>query len=408
MESPIIIRQRSIMQAASVLWRHSCLIDEFVNAHLNEQSLMTMAFPRLLTVIFTIIIAGGGLYIAYTNFFDGSVELEARKLENSAHLSTVSSANDCAETGTCDASKTLYKSEQEEEAEQEKEEEDDESSCIDEHESCNAWAEKGECKKNPKYMLKSCRKSCLVCGKIEVDMGVSQSKVPGLKEEIQQRIDSAREYMISDFGRDPKKKRLLNLCKNKHSDCALWAVQGECEANPSYMTTNCAPVCHTCDQLDMSARCPINDTLLETNAWKPGDVNAFFTNLTTLPEYKQYDPQILSSPEMSNGPWVVTLDNVLTEEEAQRIIALGTHRGFEQSYAGGQVQPDGSYKRGYSEVRTSSNTWCEKECFHDPTVKQVISRITNITQVPEQNSEFLQVSPCLYAFCKVRSNDSQC
>lgn len=41
--------------------------------------------------------------------------------------------------------------------------------CADENESCPSWAEKGECKKNPIYMVGSdgalgyCRKSCNAC-----------------------------------------------------------------------------------------------------------------------------------------------------------------------------------------------------------------------------------------------------
>jgi len=169
------------------------------------------------------------------------------------------------------------------------------------------------------------------------------------------------------------------------------------------MKTHCAPVCHTCDQLDLSARCPI-DLEKMPNAWKPGDVNKYFHNLTTLEEYKQYEPKVLSSPDylpgdteetadyLVGGPWVVVLDNVISEEEAKRIIELGTELGYEQSFAGGKVLPDGTYERAYSDVRTSSNAWCERQCYADPVTKGVIDRITNITQIPEENSEFLQVS----------------
>ena len=35
--------------------------------------------------------------------------------------------------------------------------------CIDGDERCTAWAAEGECKKNPGYMLTSCRLSCHSC-----------------------------------------------------------------------------------------------------------------------------------------------------------------------------------------------------------------------------------------------------
>ena len=36
--------------------------------------------------------------------------------------------------------------------------------CRDLQSDCAGWAQRGECSKNPKYMLSSCRKSCGACG----------------------------------------------------------------------------------------------------------------------------------------------------------------------------------------------------------------------------------------------------
>ena len=35
--------------------------------------------------------------------------------------------------------------------------------CEDLDEDCDFWSTSGECQKNPKFMLKKCRKSCGVC-----------------------------------------------------------------------------------------------------------------------------------------------------------------------------------------------------------------------------------------------------
>ena len=35
--------------------------------------------------------------------------------------------------------------------------------CKDDKDKCETWASQGECKENPKYMLKNCRLSCMVC-----------------------------------------------------------------------------------------------------------------------------------------------------------------------------------------------------------------------------------------------------
>lgn len=35
--------------------------------------------------------------------------------------------------------------------------------CVDGDTRCEQWAAKGECQRNPKYMLSSCRKACKTC-----------------------------------------------------------------------------------------------------------------------------------------------------------------------------------------------------------------------------------------------------
>jgi hypothetical protein len=66
------------------------------------------------------------------------------------------------------------------------------------------------------------------------------------------------------------------------------------------------------------------------DAWKAGDLNQFFTNVTTMENYKQYEPQVLSRPsylagdtnetaDYTLGPWVVVLENVVMAEEAEHL-----------------------------------------------------------------------------------------
>lgn len=40
----------------------------------------------------------------------------------------------------------------------------DGAACRDLQADCAGWAQRGECAKNPKYMLSSCKKSCGICG----------------------------------------------------------------------------------------------------------------------------------------------------------------------------------------------------------------------------------------------------
>jgi hypothetical protein len=39
---------------------------------------------------------------------------------------------------------------------------------------------------------------------------------------------------------------LVFPCTDSNSDCPGWASDGECEANPNYMLSNCQLSCNTC------------------------------------------------------------------------------------------------------------------------------------------------------------------
>ncbi|KAK6644309.1 hypothetical protein RUM43_000576 [Polyplax serrata] len=73
--------------------------------------------------------------------------------------------------------------------------------CEDNHRFCSYWSRRGECSKNPNWMLANCKKSCNQCAK---------------------------------------------KCNNYNKDCEFWAKIGECTKNPSYMTIYCAQSCNTC------------------------------------------------------------------------------------------------------------------------------------------------------------------
>lgn len=187
--------------------------------------------------------------------------------------------------------------------------------------------------------------------------------------------------------------------------CVFWASLGECEANPAYMTMNCAPACKSCDKLDIRHRCPIlpDNELI----WKAGDLNKLMEDIVDdasgSGEWKQYSPTALSRPKNKrdgtaapgvekDGPWLVLLDNFVKPEEADRLVELGQGQGYERSADVGKEKHDGSHESLVSDSRTSHNTWCqEPSCFEDPLVKPVVERIANATRTGVQNSEYLQL-----------------
>jgi prolyl 4-hydroxylase len=156
------------------------------------------------------------------------------------------------------------------------------------------------------------------------------------------------------------------------------------------MKKQCSPVCQTCEYLSVENRCPIDPEA--PNAWGPGDLDKMFTKLTTEPYLSKYDVEILSSPKTTGGgPWVITMENVVSELEAERLIELGAVEGYKRSADIGKLRADGTHESKVNAGRTSTNAWCQNECYEDEVVQRVIHRISNVTDIPEPNSESLQL-----------------
>jgi prolyl 4-hydroxylase len=184
---------------------------------------------------------------------------------------------------------------------------------------------------------------------------------------------------------DEKFAAVRKECKLRDKLCAFWAAIGECEKNPAYMTTYCAPACGTCEQVSYETRCPYDTDA--PGVWEDkGLVEALFTSITTDAKYAPYAPVILSQ-----DPWVVQLDNFTTAEECQTLIDLGATLGYQRSEDVGETKFDGSVQGVQSEGRTSTNAWCSEACETDPVTQRVMERIQDLIGIPQANYEFLQL-----------------
>ena len=231
----------------------------------------------------------------------------------------------------------------------------------------------------------------------DLKMGVKQVVDPDSPIAWKERLEAARNYLDNVVAKDGlMRTAVLFSCLNRHEKCALWAVRGKCESHYGYMKKTCAPVCGTCEQLSDETRCPYDKHTMP-DAWQPGDLNKYFTRLTTMKEFQQYEPKVLSRPdylpgdtnktaEYILGPWIVVLDNVITPEEAERLIQLGHVEGFKQS-----VISDGTAEGLAYNGRTSSNAWCQFKCYNDTLAQSALRRVTDISMIPEQNSEYWQL-----------------
>jgi prolyl 4-hydroxylase len=204
-------------------------------------------------------------------------------------------------------------------------------------------------------------------------------------------IYKTKHYMAKAQQDENLPREVMKECQDRNEMCQFWASIGECEANPSYMRLQCAPACQSCHLLSFETRCPFDKDA--PSIWKAGDLNAMFERITSAPYYvEKYSPKILSGPkEEKPGPWVVVLENFATPEDCERMIQLGADRGYEQSQDVGEKKFDGTYDGKISKGRTSSNTWCLDECWTDDASARIHDVMENITGIPRENYEYLQL-----------------
>ena len=91
------------------------------------------------------------------------------------------------------------------------------------------------------------------------------------------------------------------------------------------------------------------------------------------------------------GPWIVVLENFLSEEECDTLIHLGGEKGYEISKDVGERNFDGTYDGIESKDRTSSNAWCTEECWEHSATQAVHDRIELLTGINRTNYEYLQL-----------------
>jgi prolyl 4-hydroxylase len=244
------------------------------------------------------------------------------------------------------------------------------------------------------------RKTPTRAGFLGADLGEPQI-LGELAAKVVRRVDRARKYFHETVMVEPRYEKVRSLCRNHNSTCALWAERGECYKTSRYMRQYCAPVCFSCEDLHVEAKCPLDPNA--KNAWYPGDLNRMFERLATDPAFEQYSPKVMSRPRLVGadtnktadyqlGPWVLVLDDFLSAEETDRMIEAGADVGYVRSTDVGKLDKDGTFEDKVSTRRTSTNAWCNIEiCEDDPVVKRVVARVETLTKIPYNNSESLQL-----------------
>jgi len=175
-------------------------------------------------------------------------------------------------------------------------------------------------------------------------------------------------------------------CHDRYLDhCPRYAEDNQCTINPGWMIVNCPKSCNACHLRDPKIRCDREYLNISTTPiYQPGDMERIFSNLQTK-FGAEYPITVLST-----SPWVVTIDNFVSDEETDAILdAVNDH--WERSTDTGKVNEFGEAGRTVSLSRTSSNAWCRRECETNPLVQQVVHRIETFTEIPSENYESFQI-----------------
>ena len=231
--------------------------------------------------------------------------------------------------------------------------------CVDVNEdNCNHWSSIGECDNNPGYMHTNCKRSCNTCSAEDVDITVKQaigitdqdvSEVWWMNSsETQDFLDDIMRYMKEEVWTLPKYTKTRVLCQNNDNMCTYWALQGICSEVD--VKLKCGPSCESCMYLDDNVRC--GGTLDQLpNALSAGSLDKMFKRIV-----RDYDVQILSQPTPEEDkPWIVAIDNFVTDEEINLILEYGHKTGYEQS---GEVFDGNHAAPRTTERRTSETSWC--------------------------------------------------
>ena len=220
-------------------------------------------------------------------------------------------------------------------------------------------------------------------------------------DELHQQKFRAREaYMHDAVVHNDSMQAVRDSCINQMADCLVWAVAGECDANPTYMQFHCAPACSSCHMLSYETRC-VEDPNAQ-DVWKPGDLEVMFRRIIEQDSYYQraYSPiDIVSQPGVINpftrrdSPWILVLPNFVTSDECETLIQLGHDRGYERSKTVGAGRDEHGTLQHVIDYqgRTSKNAWCLDECYQHPVAQRIIQKLANLTGIDDVHTEYLQL-----------------
>lgn len=295
--------------------------------------------------------------------------------------------------------------------------------CADTDKRCPEWAAAGECSVNPVYMKKGCKDACWVCFDADMDRrrGVSEDIIE--KKKIYRKMElgttqmrrglhptelSAEENVavtttiqkMEGYAKFAMTDSSISAtaranCRNDYRMCAEWASRGFCDMDVVFMLNFCPLACRTCEDTEQFHRCagrrhPLAPAAMDR---KSGLDSLFQSIKSGGEEWDAYRPEFVSYPNENEGdgddPYIVILQDFLSDEEADHLVSLGSALGWTPSY-------HGSVGKSWNEERTSiqklksSSCFDSNACSDDPVYQRIVKRMSSVTHVNSSNFEPLE------------------
>lgn len=116
---------------------------------------------------------------------------------------------------------------------------------------------------------------------------------------------------------DGKPLEALQDCVDRVEQCAFFTANNECKLNPGWMIVNCPVSCNSCHLRDSKVRCQ-RAALNMTNSrvFVTSSMDSMFAGLK-----KRLDGKFGPVNVLSTSPWLITVDNFVTNEEAADLIS---------------------------------------------------------------------------------------
>ena len=213
-------------------------------------------------------------------------------------------------------------------------------------------------------------------------------------------MDQYARYTLTDPSTDSKTRE---RCRNESRMCAEWAsrmsychpttngqeeqiiMNSNDENNISdgvvFMMNRCPLACQMCEELESFHSCTGRRHPNSQPSFQSGELNSFFERKRAGDEWTEYEPIFVSYPnaekkENKDDPYVVLLQNFLSEEEANHLQSLGSEIGWERA-SSVSLEPHDTATCHHSD-----------QCNKDTIYQQIMLRISSLT-----NSSISHLTP---------------